>query len=189
MANRWGINRNRDKFYFPGTVASDCSHEIKMLAPGRKPMTNLDGVLKTWDVTLPAKVCIVKAMDFPVQMWELDHEEGWVPKNWCFRTVVLEKTLESPFDCKEMQPVHPKGNQSWIFIGRMDAEAEAPIIGPPDAIPRNNSDPNSILESSFASFSVLCYFVFLFSIVSVLSIPFCAELTCINRDLCRAYFQ
>ena len=60
-------------------------------------------------------------------MWELDCEESWVPKNWCFLTVVLEKTLESPLDCKEIQPVHPKGDQSWLFIGRTDAEAETPI--------------------------------------------------------------
>ena len=65
-----------------------------------------------------------------VRMWELDHKEGWTLKNWCFWTVVLEKTLESPLDCKEIQPVHPKGNQHWIFIGRTDAEA--PIIWPPD---------------------------------------------------------
>ena len=65
-------------------------------------------------------------------MWELDHKESWVPKNWCFWTVALEKTLKSPSDCKEIQPVHPKGNQSWIFIGRTDAEAEAPILWPPD---------------------------------------------------------
>ena len=63
---------------------------------------------------------------------ELDHKESWVPKNWCFSTVVLEKTLESPLDCKEIQPVSPKGNQSWIFIGWTDAEAEAPILLPPD---------------------------------------------------------
>ena len=67
-----------------------------------------------------------------VWMWELDHKEGWVPKNWCFWTVVLEKTPETPLDCKEIQPVHPKGNQSWIFIGRTDVEAEAPILWPPD---------------------------------------------------------
>ena len=67
-----------------------------------------------------------------VWMWELDCKEGWAPKNWCFWTVVLEKTLESPLDCKEIQPVHPKGNQSWIFIGRTDAEAEIPILWPPD---------------------------------------------------------
>ena len=66
-------------------------------------------------------------------MWELDHKESWVPKSWCFWTVVLEKTHESPLDCKEIQPVNPKGSQSWIFIGRTDAEAEAPILWPPDA--------------------------------------------------------
>ena len=66
-----------------------------------------------------------------VWMWELDHKESWALKNWCFWTVVLEKTLESPLDCKEIQPVHPRGNQSWIFIGRTDAEAEAPILWPP----------------------------------------------------------
>ena len=67
-----------------------------------------------------------------VWMWELDYKESWVLKNWRFWTVVLEKTLESPLDCKEIQPVHPKGNQSWIFIGRTDAEVESPILGPPD---------------------------------------------------------
>ena len=65
-------------------------------------------------------------------MWELDYKQSWVLKNWCFWTVVLEKTLESPLDCKEIQPVHPKGDQSWIFIGRIDAEAETPILWPPD---------------------------------------------------------
>ena len=68
-----------------------------------------------------------------VLMWELDYKESWVPNNWCFWTVVLEKTLESPLDCKEIKPVNPKGNQSWIFIGRTDTEAEAPILWPPDA--------------------------------------------------------
>ena len=67
-----------------------------------------------------------------VWMWELDHKESWMLKNWCFWTMVLEMTLQSPFDCKEVQPVHPKGNQSWIFIGRSDAEAETPILWPPD---------------------------------------------------------
>ena len=66
-------------------------------------------------------------------MWELDYKESWALKNWCFWTVALEKTLESPLDCKETQPVHPKGNQSWILIGRTDAEAETPILWPPDA--------------------------------------------------------
>ena len=67
-----------------------------------------------------------------VQMWELDDKDAWALKNWCFWTVVLKTTLESPLDCKEIKPVHPKGNQSWIFIGRTDAEAEAPVLWPPD---------------------------------------------------------
>ena len=86
-------------------------------------------------ITLPTKVHLVKAMIFSssyVWIWELDYKESWDPKNWCFRTVVLEKTPEGPLDCKEIKPVHPKGNQSWIFIGRTDAEAEAPILWPPD---------------------------------------------------------
>ena len=73
------------------------------------------------------------AMVSPIVMWELDHKEGWVPKNWYFQIVVLEKTLASPLDCKESKPVNPKGNQSWIFIGRTDAEVGAPILWPPDA--------------------------------------------------------
>ena len=68
-----------------------------------------------------------------VCMWELDYKESWETKNWCFWTMMLEKTLESPLDCKEIQPVHPKGNQSWILIGRTDAEAETPVLWPPDA--------------------------------------------------------
>ena len=102
---------------------------------GRKVMTNLDSMFKSRDITLLRKICIVKAMSFfssHVWMWELDNKEGWALKNWCFWTVVLEKTLESPLGCKEIQPVNPKGNQSWIFIGRTDAEAEAPILWPPD---------------------------------------------------------
>ena len=66
-------------------------------------------------------------------MWELNYKERWVPKNWCFRTVVLEKTFESPLNCKKIQPVHPKGDQSWMFIGRTDIEDETPILWPPDA--------------------------------------------------------
>ena len=69
----------------------------------------------------------------PVWTWELDYKESWMPKNWCFLTVVLEKTLESPLDCKEIQPVHPKGDESWVFIGRTDAEAETPTLWPTDA--------------------------------------------------------
>ena len=68
-----------------------------------------------------------------VWMWELDYEESWAPKNWCFWTVVLKNTLEGPLDCKEIQPVHPKGDQSWVFVGRTDVEAETPVLWPPDA--------------------------------------------------------
>ena len=118
------------------TADGDYSHEIKRhLLLGRKVMTNLDSILKSRVITLLTKVCIVKAMFFSnthVWMWELEYKESWAPKNWCFWTVVLEKTLESPLDCKEIQPVHLKGNQSWIFIERTDAEAETPIIWPPD---------------------------------------------------------
>ena len=81
------------------------------------------------------KVCLVKATGFTIShvwMWELDHKESWVLKNWCFWTVVLEKTLECPLDCKEIKPVNPKENQSWLFIGRTDAEAETPVLWPPD---------------------------------------------------------
>ena len=90
-------------------------------------MTNLDIILKSRDITLPTKVHLVKAMVFPVVTYgcELDYKESWVPKNWHFWTVVLEKSLKSPLDCKEIQPVHPKGDQSWVFIGRTDVKAEA----------------------------------------------------------------
>ena len=94
--------------------------------------TKLDSILKSRDITLPTKICLVKAMVFPVVwMWELDYKEGCALKNWCFWTVVLEKTLESPLDCKETQLVHPKGDQSWVFTGRTDAKAETPILWPP----------------------------------------------------------
>ena len=98
-------------------------------------MTNQDSILKRRDITLSTKVCLVKAMVFPLTewMWHLDYKESWAPKNWCFWTVVLEKTLESPLDDKEIQPVQPKGDQSWMFIGRTDIEAETPILWPPDA--------------------------------------------------------
>ena len=96
-------------------------------------MTNLDSILKSRDIILPTKVPLVKAMVFPVVMWELDYKESWAPKNWCFWTVALEKTLESPLDWKEIQLVNPKGSQSRIFIGRTDAEAETPILWPTDA--------------------------------------------------------
>ena len=118
------------------TADDDCSHEIKRcLLHGRKVMSKLDSILKSRDITLPTKICLVKAMIFSsshIWMWELDYKESWAPKNWYFWTVVLEKTLESPLDCKEIQPDHSKWNQFCIFIGRTDAEAEPPILWPPD---------------------------------------------------------
>ena len=94
----------------------------------------LDSILKSRGIALPTKVHITEAMVFPVVIYgcELDHKESWVSKNWCFWSVVLEKTLESLLDCKEIKPVNPEGNQSWIFIGRTDVEVETPILCPPD---------------------------------------------------------
>ena len=105
-------------FIFVGsriTADGDCSYEIKRrLFLGRKVMSNLDRMFKSRDITLPTKVCLVKPIVFPVVMYGCESwTEGWAPKNWCFWTVVLEKTLESPLDCKEIQPVHAEGNQPW----------------------------------------------------------------------------
>ena len=116
------------------TVYGDRSHKIKRhLLLGRKAMTNLERIIKSRDIILPTKVS--QSYGFSsghVWMWELGHKESWVPKNWCFWTVVLEKTLESLLNCKEIKPANPKWNQSWIFIGRTDAEAETPILWPLD---------------------------------------------------------
>ena len=127
-----------DFFFFCSKIIAndDCSHEIKRhLFLGRKVMTNLDSILKSRDITLQTNFHLVKAMVFPVVMYgcELDYKESWALENWCFWTMVLKKTLESPLDCKEIQPVPLKGNQSWVFIGRTDAEAEAPILWQPNA--------------------------------------------------------
>ena len=123
-------------FIFGGfkiTADGDCSHEIKRrLLLGSKVTTNLDSILKSRDITLPTKGRLVKAMVFPVVMYGC---ESWTIKKAEHRScvVVLEKTLQSPLDSKESKPVHPKGNQSWIFIGRTDAESETPILWPPGA--------------------------------------------------------
>ena len=120
-------------------IAADgnCSHEIKRrLFLGRKVMTNLDSILKKQRHYFADKGLSGQGYGFyssHTWIWELDHEESWALKNWCFWTMVLEKTLESPLDCKEIQPVHPKGDQSWVFIGRTDVEAETPVLWPPDA--------------------------------------------------------
>ena len=140
MANRWGNNGNSDRLYFLGSRTAadgDCCHEIKRcLLLGRKIITNLDSILKSRDITLPTKVHLVKAVVFPVFMYGC---ESWTVKKaehrridafelWCWR-----RLLRLPWTTKEIKSVNLKGNQSWIFIGRMDAEAEAPILWAPDA--------------------------------------------------------
>ena len=133
-----GKNGNSGWLYFGGskiTADGDCSYEIKRhLLLGRKAMTNLNSILKRRDITLLTNIHLVKA-SFPsshVWMGELDHKEGWVPKNSCIWIMVPEKTLESPLDSKEIKPVNPKGNQPSIFIAQTDAETESPLLWPPD---------------------------------------------------------
>ena len=123
-------------FWAPKSFADgECSHEIKRrMLLGRKAVTNIDDILKS-SMTFADKGPSSQGYGFSsshVWMWELDYKESWAPKNWCFWTLVLEKTLESPLDCKEIQPVHPK-DQSWVFIGRTDVEAETPILWSPDS--------------------------------------------------------
>ena len=132
MANKSGNSGNSDRLYFGGskiTAGGYCSHEIKRhLLPERKAMTKLDSLLQS---TFADKDPFSQSSGFSsshVWMWELDYKQSWGPKNWCFWTVVLEKTLGSPLDCKVIQPVHSKGDQSWVFIGRTDAKAETPIL-------------------------------------------------------------
>ena len=134
MGNRWANSGNSVRLYFGG-LQNHCRCWLqpwnsKMVAPRRKAMTNLDRILKSRDITLPKSLCI-QSYGFcssHVWMWELDHKEGWTLKNWCFWIVMSEKTLESPLDCKEIKPINPKINQSWIFTRRTGAEAEAPIL-------------------------------------------------------------
>ena len=136
MGKQW---KQWETFIFLGskiTVDGDCSHEIKRrLLLGRKAMTDLDSILKSRDITLPTKVCLIKALVFPVVMYRC---ENWTIKKaehqridafelWCWTT------LERPLDSKEIQPVHAKGDQPWIFTGRTGADIEAPVLGPPDA--------------------------------------------------------
>ena len=121
---------------FKITADVDCSHEIKRcLLLGTKVMTNLDSILNSRHY-FANKGPSSQGYGFScghVWMWELECEESWVPKNWCFWTVVLEKTLESPLNCKEIQPVHSEGDQPWDFFGRNDAKAETPVLWPPHA--------------------------------------------------------
>ena len=122
MGNRWGNSGNSGWFFFSG-LRNHCSNEIKRHSLlGRKVMTNLDSIWKSRDIALPTKVHLVKSMVFPVVMYGCESwtvEEGWAPKNWCFLTVVLEKILESPLDCKEIQPVLSEGDQPWDFLETM----------------------------------------------------------------------
>ena len=119
------------------TADGDCSHEInKMLTPWKESYDQPRYHIEKQRHYFVNKGPSNQGYGFSsghVWIWELDYKESWVPKNWCFWTVVLEKTLESPLDCKEIQPGHPKGDQSWVFIGRTDFEAETPILWPPDA--------------------------------------------------------
>ena len=139
MASRCGNSGNSDRLYLRGgskiTADGDCSHETKThVLLGRKAMSNIDSILKGRDITLPTKVHLVKAMVFPVVMYEC---ESWtLKKAECWRTDAFElwfwRRHLSPLDSKEIQPVHAKGDQSWVFIGRTDAEAETPVLWPPD---------------------------------------------------------
>ena len=117
MANRWGNSGNSDRFYCFG-LQNHC-----------RWLTNLDSILKSGDKDLSRQSYSFSSSH--VQMWESNHKKGWAPKNWYVWTVVLEKTFESPLDCKEIQPIHSEGGQPWLFIRRPDAEAEAPILCPP----------------------------------------------------------
>ena len=137
MANRWGNNGNSERLFLGGSKITEIkhSHEIKgCLHLGRKAMTNLDSILKSRDITLPTKVCLVKVMFFPVVMygcetWTIQKAEHWridAFELWCWR-----RPLRVPLTA-EIQPVHPEGSQSWIFIGRTDVEAETPVLWPPD---------------------------------------------------------
>ena len=113
----------------------DCSHEIKTFAPSKKSYDQPRQHIKKQRHYFANKGPSSQSFCFSsshVWMWEWDYRESWALKNWCFWTAVLEKTLKSPLDCKKIQPVHPKGNQSWLLIGRTDAEAETPILWPPD---------------------------------------------------------
>ena len=140
MANWWGNNGKQWQTLFSWALKSltdgDCSHEIKRcLVLGRKDMTNLNSIFKKQRCCFANKGPFRQSYGFSIShvwMWEFNHKERWALKNLCFWTVMLEKTLESPLDGKVIQLVHPKGNQSWIFIGRTNDYAEAPILWPPD---------------------------------------------------------
>ena len=133
MGKQWKQCQTLFFFIFLGskiTADGNFSHEIRRhLFLGRKVITNLDS--RHYFANKGPSSQGYGFSNGHVWMWELDCEESWAPKNWCFWTVVLEKTLESPLDFKEIQPVHPERDQSWVFVGRTDAEAETPILWPP----------------------------------------------------------
>ena len=129
-----GETMKTEKDFILGAANGDCSH-LKTLVPCKKSYDQPRQHITKQRHYFANKGPSSQSCGFSgshVWMWELDCKEGWAPKNWCFWTMVLEKTLESPVDCKEIKLVNPKGNQSWIFIGRTDAEAETPLLWPPD---------------------------------------------------------
>ena len=140
MANRWGNSRNSGRLYFGG-LQNHCRWWLQpwnqnTLTPLKKNYDQPRQHIKKQRHYIANKGPSSQSYSFfssHIWMWELDYKESWAPKNWFSWTMVLEKTLESPLDCKEIQPVHPKGDQSWVFIGRTDVEAETPILWPPDA--------------------------------------------------------
>ena len=139
MANRQRNNGNSERLYFGAAKSLQMVTEamkLKTLTPWKESYDQLRQHIQKRRHYFANKGLSSQSYGFSsshVWMWELDYKESWVPKNWCFRTVVLEKTLESPLDCKEIQPVHPKEDQSWVFIGRTDAEAGTSILWPPHA--------------------------------------------------------
>ena len=140
MANRRGNNGNSERLHFWGAPKSlqmvTAAMKLKMIASWKKSCDQPRQHFEKQKHYFANKCPSSQSYGFSsshVWMWELDYKESWALKNWCLWTVVLEKTLESPLECKEIQPVHPEGNQSWIFIGRTDAEAETPILWPPNA--------------------------------------------------------
>ena len=138
MTNRWRKSGNSDRFSFLGskiTADCDCSQKLKnMCSLEEKLWQYARHQIKKQRHHVVSKAPYSQSYNSvsPVWMSELDHKEGWVPNKWCLQIVVLDKTLESPLDCREIKPVNPKGNQPWILIGRIDAEDEVPILWPPD---------------------------------------------------------
>ena len=136
MANRWGKDRNSDRLYFwaPKSLwVVTAAMNLKVFAPWKKNYDKQRQCMKKQRHLFASKGPSGQSYCFSrshVRIWELDHKEGWMPKNWCFQAVVLEKTLESPLDCEEIKPINPKGNQPRIFTARTDAKA--PILWPPD---------------------------------------------------------